>query len=530
MELIKLTMLQMNGMLDQYTQPHSMDLRKHVIDDIARVTDNGSNINAFRLAKHATGLLVPDTTKRRNVRVHAPNGWETDRLAFSMVVAINNRSRTKTYLYIVGTTDMDGSSGTDSRIRFDSKMRLYFNNVTKIHMNESSLKGNSVWVPRIQAHDQILNRDSLMGFDGRNVGFRERPVSLRPTDLFRRRTGAVSFAKSVNDDNVNNMCGAFTSQLKASSRINNSTSYYMHRNLSSYIASASEPERAHYHDDGNVDTLDLAHNRVEETDLEIDPYFEELKDQTRILDDGYITYGELLKLNPDYDWDKLAFGRRKSGRRLDLSNQAGWKGTDNETLAARIICQSLPGIMINSMYSELEDMVLKSHVRPGQNHVEVAMIWPYVDGISVKANFPYFEGACNDVLIHEATCGGRFEIEARINANIDTLIKIHIRVDGGPEAYFEFPACMDAGQAPTMETDHRSFDALAKGVVGLAAELSARRLRDDPNTASEPVILTSSERRRDGERSERRSDQRDGRSRDSDRDRDRRPSRSERDW
>lgn len=492
MELMKLSFVQASGMLDQYIAPHAADFRGHVVDDFARATKNGSSLSAMRLAKHCSGLFVPDTSRGRLIKSHAPNGWDTDRLAFAMVVAINNRQHSKTYQYIVGYTDADMSSGTDTRIKLDSRMKLYFNNITRVHMNESVANSKRVWTPKIQTHDQILNRSSLTGFDDNSLGLRDRPVSLRPTDLFRRQTGTKHFARHFEEDKVSNMCGAFTSQLKASSRVNNSTSHYMHRTLSAYLASASDPDLQHHYDEGSADTLNHAHDRVEETDLELDPYIEEMKMHHRILDDGYITWGDLQRLNPDFDFDKIIFGRRKG--RMSTENEAGWKGTDNESIAARIIRQSLPGIMINSGYVEVEKMVLDSTARVGQSVVEMEKAWPFVDGMRVSSTWPYFEGACRDILIHEVTCGGRFDVTARVDANIDRNIRMWIRVDNGPEAYFNFPAFMDAGVAPTLENDNKAFDRLAKGVVGLAADISARRLNDSPTHVDKPGLRLSDDK------------------------------------
>ena len=226
MQLVKLTMVQMRGMLDQIAVPHSLDLRGHNIEEFAKATDNGANVSALRLARSAAGLFVPDTTRARKIETHAPNGWSQDRIAFAMVIAVNNRERSKTYKYIVGTTDFDGHSGSDTRITFERKMRLYFNSITTIHMNESVHRDRHVWVPKLKSHDQILSRASLTGFDNENsLGFKERPVSLRPTDIFRRQTGATHFQRQFDKEgSVSNLCGAFTAPLKASTRVNNSTS------------------------------------------------------------------------------------------------------------------------------------------------------------------------------------------------------------------------------------------------------------------------------------------------------------------
>lgn len=515
MELIKMTFVEADSMLEQYIRPHSIDLRPSSVKIFSEATDNGSRLSPMKLAKGAAGLFLPETKNAVKLRAHAPNDWDHKRIMFAMVVAVMQRDHSCEYEYIVGTTDHAGYTTSGTRVTFDRKMKLYFNNITRIHLSESSYRGNRVWQPKIQTHDQILNRDALRGFDNRRS--RDLPVSLRPTDLFRRQSGSGEFGSFVQsrDLKVNNMCGAFTSQLKASSRRNNSTSNYLASTLSAYSAAAADPSLAHYGEDHDAETLRVANDKVDETVLERDPYLEEIRRNTRILDDGYITFGELMDLNPDFDEDRQLPFRNLSGNRQRIHNQAGWKGDDDETLAAIMISRGLPGIMIMSQYSEVRDLVINTRARQNEYKVVAGKISPYVDGISVKANWPYFESQVEDVLMHEITRGGVFEVEARIHANIDQFIEIWISVDGGEEAYFEFPVCMDALVAPTQDSDTKAFDSLSKGVMDLAAELSARRSSQDAGHTTTPSISLSSDVRRAREDSEhdRRDDRREERPR-----------------
>lgn len=496
MQLIKLSIVENAGLTEQYIRPYESELKANHVDNFVKLTKGGENLSVRNLAKVAHSILTPATTN--TLRSHIRGGWDSKRMMFAMVVALNNRDGiSKDYEYIVGFTDTGEYSTISGKARFDPNMRMYFNSITRIHLTEAMYgRNNRVWQPKLQAHDQVLHKSALVG-EGRG-GRQTRPVSLRPTDLFRRKGGDSAFSDTLRDSELQpeNLVGAFTSPLRASTRLNNSAANFLSRSISAYVAADSDPSNALAGDLEDDDVLNNSCDAVDENQLTSDPWFEEYQRETNILEAGYITFGELMDMNRDFDEDRsLPFTPLSSRRKRDsigTENQCGWKGANVETIAATLIANSLPAIMLNSMYSKVDNLVLNSRARMGEYKVNAGKVFPYVDGLEIKATWPYFESMVADVLMEEVTKGGMFEIEASIDANIDQMIQMWITIDGGEEAYFEFPAFADGMLASTMGENLTAIDHLAKNIVDLSAAVSSERHNQSPaHVATAGIVLNT---------------------------------------
>jgi hypothetical protein len=496
MELVKLIFVETEGSDTPVIRPYETTLKKDDLDLFAKATDDGSNLSTIRLAKVVAPLLGP--SNRRQHKSHIANGWDETRIMFGMVVKVMNRDNASTYEYIVGYTDKSDHARRGDNAKFDAGMKMYFNNITRVHMQESRHRDSNIWVPKIQAHDQILLRSSLTGSDRGTTRGGDRPVTLRPTDLFKRGGADAAFGSFMrdNDSNVNNTVGSFSSAIRASNVVNNSQTAYAARNLNAWMQASNSPNDAYVGDGNDEDTIQATSDRLAENSLELDPYLERIKRDTNILREGCITFGELMDMNADFDEDRqLMFVPLDKRKRGGFINNSAWGEDTNEAIAATIIANSLPGILINSMYSSVSGLVLNSRARFGEYKVVCSEPTPFAPGMSVKANWPYFESQIEHVLMEEVGCGGAFEFEAYIDANIDQFIKIRIRMDGGEEASFNFPAYASSLLAPTQDKDFKSLDRMSKGVIDLASGLSNMRMSRAGVGAREDGLHTGSESR-----------------------------------
>lgn len=504
MKIIRIAFIETAGMDAPVIRPYTTSLKKEHTDLFALDTDQGRRITPDRLSKTVSQLVGPSTKHKH--RSFIDNGWGEKRIMFAMVVEIADRGGSKTFQYIVGYTDKsDIAKRLGKTVKFDDEMRMYFNTITKVHMIQSSWKGSAIWQPRMQLHDQVLRRSSLTGDTSNRANNRpgDKPVTLRPTDLFRRGGSEAAFGAHLRSTgDVTNMTGAFSTQLRASSRANNSATQMLSRSLKAVAAASSNPNSAYLGDNDDEETLEMAQDKVQESLIEQDPFIEEAKKVSNILSSGYITFGELMDMNPDFDEDRqLGFKEYKPNQSRFNAN-ANFNEDTNETVAATIISNSLPGIMISSMYSAVENMILKSHPRQGESCLVFAKPSPFVPGMEIESTFDYFEDQVVGVMMNEISHGGVFDIEATIDANIDTEIQITIRIDGGEECRYVFPTFADGLLAPTMDMSLHAVDVLSKGVIKLATGLNEARMAASPNHSEEGGISLSSDVRRERARSE----------------------------
>jgi len=499
MRVLKLNFVEVPPMAEQYIRPYDFDMKNSRIDDLARLTDDGTNILPERLAKVSSSLMSPTTQRREKFVSQIDKGWGQARIMFSMVVETSSRPNHQEYEYIVGHTDHDGfaiqSGGRD--VILDNKMRMYFDQITHINLSGGFRRDREIWTPSIKASDLVLNRDTLRGFghDDLASGAGHRALTKRPTDLFRREGADLNYSsrnfsldnKSNDrsaDTNTNNTVGTFTTTLKMSSRDNNSPTSFLHRTLDGFVTAASglglsndsSPYGLPDERENKLSNLKRAYGTVDENDPSADRYIEELKESTRILNSGYITYGELMEMNPEFvksaQEDFALADKRKSYRHTDTRQ---WRGDDPETIAAFQIACSLPGMMIKNMYSKIDGLAINSYGHSKLQRITGGITSPYIEGIDTAATWPNFEHQVSEVLIHEVTRGA-MNFEAKIDANVDGYIDIWIRVDGGPESFHSFPAFCAGVVAPTLDTDVKSLSNMSRNVTDISNNLADSRM------------------------------------------------------
>lgn len=493
MRVLKLTFVETDGAVDGCIRTYDADIKERVVDDILNATDDGGRISPMRLASVARGIVSPTG---RALDSHIDHGWSERRLMFAMVVEVSTGRISKEYEYIVGYTDHSEYSQIDNRhTRFDPNMKLYFNSITRVKMTESESRGGTVWQPRINSHDQVLLRDAITG---PNRSRSKTPSLLRPIDVFRRADTENNFTGTLGN-NISNMTGSFNSRLAANSRLNNSPTPYLERLMKAAVTAATNPSGAYIGDNTDEDIVASAVDSpsVNENLLDADPYLEEMKRSSNILRSGYVTWEELIEMNPDLEeGDHVLLRPLKLRKNLpNLDSAVRWRSDEPEAIAASIIAQSLPSLMIQSMYSRVDNLILNSRARYAEDKVLFANAWPFLPGLDVRSSQLYFEQMVEEVVLRDVTKNGLFDIDATINANIDQDIEIWISLDGGEEMYFVFPAYADSLLSPVIADNMDAVETLSDKLVGLTLDVGKRRNRRISSHTDSPGIVLSSDGR-----------------------------------
>lgn len=473
MEIVRITFVETPEYLDQGIRSYETDLKAGMVEDALERSDRGRNLSPVGLSKIATSLVRPTG---RFIKSTIDNGWGCKRIRFAMLVSIQERSYSKEYAYITGHTDHADHSILTNDVKFDDDMRLYFNSVTRVNVLESEYRGKSVWQPNVTSHDQVLNRSVFS-----DQSSTKDKVLMRPNDLYRRRgqstdmkttMGGRSGGYQSHFTETTNLVGAFTGQLSANTRSNNSPSSYLSRSVSAYVRAAqqnSEIDYGRFDGDSHDDVLNDAVDRVDENLLDTDPVFDRMKSDTNIMRQGYITFGELLAMSPDFDERRqLGFKPLARSRRERRDEASSMRGDNVESIAANILAQSLPTVMLFSMYSLVENMVINTRARPGEDMVIVPIAMPYMDGFSTASTLDYFIDQMEMTVIPDMTQSGRMDINAKVTADIDGDIEIWIRVDGGPEEYFCYPAFADNLMSPVLSNDSGALERVSSDVLSIA--------------------------------------------------------------
>lgn len=499
MRIIRMAMFETNGAIPMPIRPYEMDMRSKgtLVDDLAEATDLGRSIDNVRMSKLASGLLIPST---RSIKSNVDGGWNEKRMMFALAIQVNENTHMEEIRYITGYTDNNDMSTLSGKVKFPNDMKLYFNSIARIQLSEVSVRGGRAVQPTIKDNNLMLLRSSV-GMDQRGPTRRNKPSLMRPYDVFARAgsNSAISRLQSTmsGSTNVNVVTGTFGTETTLSSRRNNNSSNYLAAALKGYMgARASSLDNASH--SGFYGDQDPNHNintsaRLQESQLSDDIMFDEMKRFSEIADQGYITWGELRRMCPDFDedtqlpvvtWESRI---RASSRRYrdaegsnrnymsglaDYSSSVSFTESTTESLAALMISQSLPEIMVSAVYSKIDGLVIDTHPALGEPDVYLGMPHPFFDRVPIKYGARYFEDQIRHVVIPNISRNGALHVQAHINANVDQDIEVWISIDGGPEEYFVYPTWGEHALPPVMTDKIEDVQTLASSIANIAEDLA----------------------------------------------------------
>lgn len=509
MNIIKFVMFETNGAIDMPSRPYEVDLRDGVngiINDLDHFTQGGTTINGATIARLSSGILVP-STRARDTKIDG--GWRERRIIFAMVVETETLDRYRDIRYISGYTDRsDYAIDSHGNVLFPEDMRLYFNSVTKITMTEiasRSTGGRSI-KPTVRDNNLLLRKDSIRSdkYDadqrpGRNSI--RNPLLLRPQDILRRKSSVNVLSSLLGDNSANrsiNGVGQFVRPTILSRRKNNNSAEYLATTIGKYVEARSMGEddasNSGFIDQGqDNDYLSQASIIASEDIMSNDVLYDKINRASSMFDLGYVEWGELKRMAPDFDehrdlpfttWkarekaanrryrDSSPDGRSYTSGMVNYENSASFYDTSVESMCSLMIAQAIPQILIDSMYSGIEGLTLTSHPQRGEPTVHMSMAFPFVNGIPVEYGFNYLKSQMANVVLPNVTKNGSISIEAIVNASIDQDIEVWISVDGGPEEYRAYPVWAESLIPPLVTDDVSDLESISSNVAGLLEDFA----------------------------------------------------------
>jgi len=469
---------------DMYIRPFGADATGDIIRRMCRDTEEGTNFSPSALAGTAGRIIRPVSQHRG--RAIIANGWGERRFMFMMRVEVRKTQGIYTILEIVGSTDHADAVNGIRGIKLPEDMCLYFNSITEVEQVyiRAPGQGREGWRTRIGSSNHLIIPQTMPDYsrDRSTVG----TVTLRPHDIFRSSGQDVmqrAFDRNATRENfVDGRFGFGDRQLKMSSRLNDSSTRYMSRSVS---ALATAKEGTEYGSGFDIDhdaskVLSDARSQVREKSFNAWEPLAILSRDTNILEQGFITLGELQTMNEDYPWDEVkVFFLDKNVR--DVSNSTGWGGKDNTTIAANIIARGLPSYMTfhqigaiefeaNNLGYGGETVVLTSNAMSlfGADYDERAL-----QSLEQRLMTELFVE-----MLPDEDC--RFDLRVRADLNLD--IHMTIQIGDEEEGHFTFPIFCDSMVPPVMSNNNDDVIGVAETITRIVDSFGTtnNEYRDEP--------------------------------------------------
>lgn len=466
MKVTKMTFRESGEYNNLALRPYVADFDTQRVNAFIDMTDGGREMQPKSISSMAIGMLRPSTEQCGIALIES--GWGERRFMFLMTVEMYNDARQTIDLVLAGYTDYCGGINpitNSGKVVLDPDMRLYFNSKFNLKkMLEFGKRGNE-WTSSVRDSTQIITRNDRSNL---NKGGSHGTMSMRPEDIIARGTTTPAYRAVAGKAGWRDTRGEMPLALRTSNRGNTQSSIYLSKSLSA-LRDATDDD---YLEDNDNARLSGARAILREGLITSDATFEDMKEDSNIMRDGYVTWRELCRMNPNIDdIADVHFNdkRTETHRRGDSSE---WGGSDNETIAATIISNTVPTFMIECMYSYV-DITMSNDTPGGQLETVVAKINGYVPDTEVISNYNRLLSHMEHQLFQEILFNPDMTLSVRIRYSLYGETRIDIQYDNNHPAEFVYPSFCDAVASPIMTNDVKFVDDLSTAILGLDRHVRA---------------------------------------------------------
>lgn len=467
-EIVSLTMARSGTYGDQYRRPFTTNGQGHVIQQFQERYDQvgaqGFKASEQLFAGISGEFMRPSAAPESQILI--PNNWNTERYYYTMEVIVHNHVSGPTREVIQGYTSYtDPSYGG----HFDPNMQFFINSITTLRMQRVNQHGQG-WANVAQVVDShhILANNAYSG-PGSLMGDQPgKNLSMRPQDI----VGAIQTTPMVTTDLVD-LRSSSTSVPKLSLRENSLSSNYTGKMVGSYALAASKSMS-----EQSRQIMSDTYGMLSGTKgINSDEFIRTISGMNNSPVTNFFTYNDLLRVDPTLDSRchvlisapvvKLANGMEAP---VTSENFQGWGGSDSETVAATIMSNGLPAMMVAF---GLRHLVVQATNFSGRPFINIPYALPLVNEmILTPQNIGLLEHRIQQELLDDISMRGQIAYDIFANIVINEFSQITVQIDSGPQVSFSAPTFADALTAPvlTAYNDHvdevaYDFNSLMQGLV-----------------------------------------------------------------
>lgn len=455
MRITKLLFVQTGTYNDMASRPYYTNLDRETVSQVQEATEGGTNLTASSLAGVAGSILKPKAEPEGLVYIE--NGWGEPRLRFMMEVEHESSLGAGHTQILCGYTDFLGATYSGAIAR---DMRMFFNtSLTVRNITEVTPLGRVVRSNVSDASHLIRGPyEPAYGFGG-NVAH-----TMRPEDLFcKMETGMLG-------GDVMDLRSTFSPGVKKSRYSNGLAPTYMSRVMQAYKNAFDTDDYSASAD--NI--LREARGSVREGMVSQDLFLNQLTRNSQLRENGSITYGELLQLDPTVDSRAVVnlIGETHKHELHHSGQTEHWTGSSMETIAATVLSHSVPAIMMDLMLTRVCFMAT-NETYGGQYEVKVLGAAGFSERVDLS---PYLEKLINRItveVLRDLTRNNNISISLQMDVDVIGETRISISMNGQPAIDYVTPSFCDALTVPVITHDEMTLNTVASDVETLMGEVSS---------------------------------------------------------
>ena len=444
-----------------YSRPYEVYISQESMNSICQRVEQtgGSSVTGSLLSGISSNIVAPSATPGKEIAI--PYGWTERRIRFLMEVHITPPSGTPYLYYIQGYTNYLGVTSSGN---IDPAMEFYINSFIRVS------RCNTIGPYGVQVKDviteaaHVVNGAIVHTLTGSDV------YGMRPHDLF---TGVHSeylqnaYSYMQNGSGLQDNRITLNSNPVRAARANSLPSNYLANIIDNYQTGAQLATFGQ----GSGDIISRCRDLTYEAGVDENPFIRAISAAKGVPSSVTFNMNDLCRVDPAAAsvTDFITLGATNSTELHQVGQTSGWNGSDSYTLAATILSNAVPAIMMDLMIKTIAFRSTNADISGGMTTgLYAAESFTSADN---SANYELFKRRLERELLFDITHGNQELYQLDMVSNLFGETRVTISFNGGAGYTYTTPSFCDSLMTPMITTSRDNYFGVVHNVSTLMSEL-----------------------------------------------------------
>lgn len=485
---VKLVMVETGTYQDQVMRPMATDTGLDTINSLSEtIMESGGTLTMADAASVASQLMMPSRDYERHVQIDERHGWDSRRFYFMLVLDWGEHHSSGVRREIIsGYSNPIETLDTSYNGLFEESHCTFVPNAM-MTLRLSRRNG----VTGSKSSLSILNSSNIL--DSTSAGSLTNGYKMSPSVMLSAINKRNLFA-DYDDEGFIDTSARITAQTNTVARAFNNSARYIENTVNSYLDATRNALTDMSINESSV--YNQARKSLQTPDYETSMFRSLLRRRCNTIDSTF-TMDDLVTL---FNFD--AFDKHDKrveisflGKDSDAAYRSDYRDntrsvtqSDENTIAANFISQSIVGLMLGNGFTKLGFVVESASSRSfscdplDEYLISPAGAWQCMadsqdDQIAMWQSFRY---QFIERVLKVITNNNSMSVYLKVNASTFNSVEISISIDGMEEDFYAFPLFSDSLTSSLVTLEDDRFENMMNGLNSILSETSERITNNSP--------------------------------------------------
>jgi hypothetical protein len=429
-----------------FSRPYQTHIDDGVMRSIVRRVEEKANqpITGNTLAGAASGMIQPSATPGAEIPI--PMSWAERRIRFIMEVHVMLATGSTMIYYFQGYTSHLGVSHGG---HVDPNMDFILNSYIRVTRTQSQGPYGMVVNDVVTESAHIVNGAIVNQIHG-DV------YSMRPQDIFSGIQAAYTanaYSALTGNNQLNDYRSKLSGESVMSKRSNNVSGQYLAKVVDTYRTGQQLLEFGQ----GEGDVTGRCYDLSQEPTAFENIFIRQISNIRGTHTSTVFNMSNLIAIDPNVEsvTDYITLGNTQSMELHSVGQTSFWNGSDRETLAATILSNAIPALMMDLFITKIYFRTT-NHTYGGVPNT-VLIDAKSLSTADMTMNYEMFKRRLEQEILFDVSGAGQTTYTLDMYVDLFGETRITISLDGGPAIPYTTPSFCDSLLSPVLALNKDSY-------------------------------------------------------------------------